>query len=181
MGNYIEDTDITTWPDGTTDTVKQRRIDLAEEMVEFLTGQFFYEKSFDIEVNGTGTRRLFLPFEAPIIGVTNLFFGETEIDSDNYDYDENSIYGPTFYRGRNNIRVVGTYGYSSCPKVIVEACIKIVDSENDPQLYQKYFFESESMGREYSYKRADDGGLKSGIPEVDLLIQNFLSRRPIVL
>jgi hypothetical protein len=179
-GNYITETEITTWPTEMEEEEKQRRIDLAEEMVENITGQVFYAKTFSITLNGNNLRRLFLPFAFPILSVTLLKVGTREISSADYDFDENSIYGPYFPRGRANITIEGTYGSASTPKGITQIVRKIVDSENDPVLYQKYFYKSEHSG-EYSYTRDDKGELLTGLLEVDLMLKQYQKRRPILL
>jgi hypothetical protein len=133
-------------------------------------------------MNGNDRRRLFLPFSIPIISITSLTISGREIPAVDYEHDENSIWGVHFIRGTANVEIEGTYGVVPCPSIIKQICIMLVGNENDPDLYQKYFFKSEKSG-EYSYTRGDDGALWTGIPEVDSLFQLWRSfgRRPIIL
>jgi len=190
-GNYIVDDDIDNFPDDVTKAERQAIIDGVEQLVERITKDYFYEKAFDIKLNGNGKKRIYLSIRQKILSVTAVYVNDVLLADTEWDYDEDSVFAspdalfidPTeleerqklFSRGHNNIRVVGTLGWTACPLQIKQACIILVRAENDDELYETYHFKSERLG-EYSYSR--DGKNYTGIPEVDSKIDRYMNRRP---
>lgn len=191
MSNYISISDIDNWPDGMTESEKQEVIDGVEQTVERITKDYFYAKSFDMKFNGNGRNRLYLPIKQKILSVTAVYIDEIELQSTEWDYDENSIFASIssteidpieladneklFPRGHNNINIVGTLGWSACPFYVKKACIMLVKFDNDDTLYETYRFQSERLG-EYSY--TNNGKCYTGIVEVDEYLNRYVNRRP---
>lgn len=191
MSNYISISDIDNWPDGMSESGKQEVIDGVEQVVERITKDYFYAKSFNMKLNGNHRNRLYLPIRQKILSVTSVLINEIELQSTEWDYDENSIFASLssteidpielaendklFPRGHNNINIIGTLGRSACPYQIKKACIMLVKFDNDDTLYEAYRFKSERLG-EYSYTR--DGKSYTGIAEVDEYLNRFMNRRP---
>lgn len=84
-----------------------------------------------------------------------------------------------FPRGYNNIRVVGTMGWAVTPEPIKQACVIIAKWENDPTLYNT-LMKSEKIG-DYSYTTAAGFQYITGIVEADLLLQNYVNSRPVIM
>ena len=59
-GNYIAGTDIDNWPSGTSSATKKEIVDRAEQLIEAITQDYFYTKTFAIYLNGNGKDKLFL-------------------------------------------------------------------------------------------------------------------------
>ena len=190
-GNYIVDDDIDNFPDDITKEERQAIIDGVEHLVERITKDYFYAKAFDTKLNGNGKKRIYLSIEQEILSVTGVYVNEVELADTEWDYDEDSVFAsinPTeidplaiaerinlFPRGHNNIRIVGTLGWTACPYLIKKACIILARAENDETLYEKAHFKSERLG-EYSYTR--DGKNYTGISEVDSILDRYINRRP---
>jgi len=87
--------------------------------------------------------------------------------------------GALFPRGYSNVRVVGTYGWATTPEAVKQAAVIFCEAENDPTLYPKTF-KSEKIG-DYSYTKADEFKWVTGIYNADLLLQNYVSRRMVVV
>ena len=91
MGNYINPSDIDNWPSGTSDAEKLAAIANAEQLVEKITQTVFYEQSFDIELNGNGKNRLFLPITSNILTVSRVWVFGTELPTSWIKYGHSSI------------------------------------------------------------------------------------------
>lgn len=190
MGNYITTSDIDNWPDGMSEENKQEIIDGVEHMVERITKDYFYAKEFDMKLNGNNRNRIYLPIRQKILSVTAVYVNEIELSSTEWNYDENSVFASNnsiessikgsilFPKGYNNIRVIGTLGWSHCPYSIKKACIILVKYENDNTLYDTYRFKSERLG-EYSYTK--DGKSYTGITEVDEYLNKYINKYPNIL
>ena len=203
-GNYVDESDIDSWGDEVSDEEKQAIIDRAEQKIERLTKDFFYAKTFAKYFSGNGKDRLFLGFTADIISVTEILVAGTELDTSWWTFDENSVYldpeavsggigdlaelhlrlkteKVLFPRGMNNIKVTGTYGWSTCPAAIKLATVMLCKAEMDDSLYTRYGdFKSERLG-DYSYTRGDDKRtVSSGILEVDNQLKEYTRRKPIM-
>jgi len=206
MGNYVVDSDISSWPSGCDADCKSKIIDFAEQLIEKITGTHFYEKAFDIKVNGNNKNRIFLPLHANIISVSAVYVCGYELDPTWYGFDESSVYldlcksgvalseyyyvltqeteEGLFPRGYNNIRIVGTYGYSTVPEPIKKAVIYLIDAINDGSFSAAGMFESEKIG-DYSYKIGIEGyskkGIYTGIPKVDVILRAYMKQKKPVL
>lgn len=132
IGNYIDEDDVTNWADGATEAEKQEVIDRIEEWVEKLTGDYFYEKKFDIFLDGNGENRLFLGLVPDILSVTTIEIAGVELSSAYWTWDKISVYldpggvsleaelrwllkqyetRGLFPRGDNYIHIKGTMGW----------------------------------------------------------------------
>lgn len=60
VGNYIVGSDINNWPDGMSSAAKQEIVDRAEQLIEKITRDYFYAKTFEIYQDGNGKGKLFL-------------------------------------------------------------------------------------------------------------------------
>lgn len=185
-GNYIDESLVDNWPDGATEIQKQEVIDRIEELVERITGDYFYAKSFDIKLNGNGKNRIFPSLRQDILSVTYVYVNEIELSSSIWDYDENSVFfsvdafetNGVFPIGKNNIRIKGTLGWLICPKNIKQACVILCRYDNDPTLYTKYGFKSEKIG-DWTYDRGTER-YHTGVLQTDRLIRPYIKRKPMV-
>lgn len=207
-GDYISDTNVSNWPSGTLDADKEAVIKKVEQIIDKVCHTHFGPEGFDIELNGNGKNRLFIPLQSNIISVSNVYISCIELDPCWYTWDANSIYldpcvsGSSvgswaelayrlgeaaergiFPRGYNNIRVVGTCGEAEVPEAIKQAAIILAESENDPTLY-KYAgpFKSEKIG-DYSYTKSDAEIEErlTGILEADRFLRHYVKRKPIIM
>ena len=133
-GCYLTAAMVDNWPAGISEAEQQAIIDKVEQWIDKVTETTWCEAPFDIELNGNGKNRLFIPIETDILTVTALYIDCIELDPSVYTWDVNSVYlvpcasgagalSPELYyklaeamergifvRGYNNIRVVGTLG-----------------------------------------------------------------------
>jgi len=82
----------------------------------------------------------------------------------------------------SNIKVTGTYGWSSTPPAIKQAAIILASSENDSTLYPGYSstLKSEKIG-DYAYTLADiDMKSSTGIESADKLLRNYIRKKPML-
>lgn len=206
MGNYINPSDIDSWPSGCDATCQADAIAFVEQLVDKILGRPFYAKAFDLEINGHGKNRIFPPLHAPILTVTTVYVCGIELDSSWYDYDDDSIYldlchsgvalsekyyylteaepEGIFPRGYNNIRIIGTYGSSPTPQPIIEAVKTLTDAVNAGTFGGIGMYKSEKMGR-YSYTLGatgyDKSGVYTGIPKVDMILRHYRKQRKTVI
>lgn len=120
---------------------------LAEERIEILTGDWFYAKTLDIRLDGSGQATLFLHprIPAPVVALTAV--EEVDVDGttvlnpfvENQDYVAaahylevpmsdgrvRSMFGRegAWPKGTRNIRIRGSFGRSAVPKAIKRAAI----------------------------------------------------------
>ncbi|MHA1290900.1 MAG: hypothetical protein ACTSPB_26240 [Candidatus Thorarchaeota archaeon] len=206
MGNYVDASDISSWPSGCDTDCKNKIIDFAEQLIEKITGTHFYEKAFNIEINGNNKNRIFPPLHANILSVSAIYVCGYELDPTWYGFDESSVYldlcksgvalseyyyvlsqeaeEGIFPRGYNNIRIVGTYGYSIVPEPIKKAASYLIDAINEGSFSTVGMFESEKIG-DYSYKIGIEGyskkGIYTGIPKVDIILRAYMKqKKPII-
>ena len=84
-----------------------------------------------------------------------------------------------FPDGVSNIKVTGTYGWTTCPAAIKQAVVMLCRNRNDPTLYTVYGgFSSEKLG-DYSYT-INKKKLVSGIEEVDKLLEGYIRKKPMM-
>jgi hypothetical protein len=183
---------------GSSETERQEAINRAEQLIEKLTKDFFYAKSFEEYFDGSGSNKLFLNYYPDILSITEVLIYEVELDSSWYTHDKDTIYlDPSsgggdevpellyrlgqkevlFPKDDGNIKVTGTYGWSSCPPAIKRATIILVNYENDPTLYEAYNdFSAEKLG-DHSINLGTRKFL-TGIAEADNLIRPFIRKKP---
>jgi len=206
MGNYIDPSDIDSWPSGCDAGCKESTIKFAEQLIEKITGTYFYEKSFDIYINGNGKNRIFPPLHANILSISAVYVCGYELDPTWYGFDKSSVYldlcqsgvvlseyyyilsqeadEGIFPRGYDNIRIVGTYGYSTVPEPIKKAVGYLIDAINEGSFAAVGMYESEKIG-DYSYKIGIEGyskkGIYTGIPKVDVILRAYMKqKKPII-
>jgi len=207
MGNYVDASDISSWPSGCDTACKEKTINFAEQLIEKITGTHFYSKDFDIEINGNNKNRIFPPLHANILSVSAVYVCGYELDPTWYGFDESSVYldlcksgvalseyyyvlsqeaeEGLFPRGYNNIRIVGTFGYSAVPEPIKKAVGYLIDAVNEGSFAAVGLYESEKIG-DYSYKIGIDGyskkGVYTGVPKVDVILRTYMKqKKPIIL
>lgn len=191
--------------EGSSESDRQEIIDRAEALIERITRDCFYAKSFAVYRDGNDKDRLFLGFTPDILSVTEILISGVELTSSWWTYDKNSVYldpeavtaeegdmaelhlrlkyrRRLFPQGMGNIKITGTYGWSSCPGAIKKAAIILCEAENNPALYPAYGggLKSEKIG-DYSYTLADiDTVTSTGIDKVDKLLKNYIRKKPML-
>ena len=125
IGNYVHEDDIDNWPESYADPEQQEVIDRIEELVEKITGDYFYPKDFDIYLDGNGKSRIFLSFKPNILSISSIEVSGVSLGTSWYTHDEDSVYLDSelpsngvlevetvlFPKGRGNIHIVGTKGW----------------------------------------------------------------------
>ena len=210
MGNYIDKSEIDTWPSGTTDAEKDALIARIELQIEKWAETFFYEKALDFRLNGNNKNRLFIPLDADITSITNIELCGIDLPSSWIDFDESSVflnlctsgayesdfaeltyrltqYGDIgiFPRGYNNIRVQGTYGNTELLPIAKEAARILITHANEQGLANPtypYLFKTEKIGDySYGYGGTGYGNVYSGIREADTLIELLIRDMPTLM
>ncbi len=201
-GNYIGYSDIDNWASGALDTQKLVIINRVEDLIEQITKDYFYAKAFIIYINGNGKDNLSLGLIPDIISVSEVKLFGVVLSTNWYTYDVNSIYldpealsgaaddlaelhlrikykAGLFPKGKGNIKITGTYGWTTLPAAIKQAVIILCRFENDETLYSRYDdFATERLG-DHSYSRGDKQYL-SGVLEADRLLKNYIRRKPVM-
>jgi len=183
---------------GSSETERQEVIDIVEHLIESVTKDYFYEKDFVIYRDGNGKDKLYLGLTANILSVSEVLLFGVELSSSWYTFDDDSIYldpdaatgdelpelllrmryeTNLFPKGTGNVKVTGTYGWSSCPAAIKRAAVILCRYENDETLYTKYDdFVSEKLG-DMTQNRGDKKYL-TGIQEADRILRNYIRKKP---
>lgn len=91
-GNYIVESDIDNFPSGYTEAQKQSRIDIIENMIEQITKDYFYAKTFTQVLDGNGKNRLFLGFIPDVLSITEIQISGVVMSSSLYAFDEDSVF-----------------------------------------------------------------------------------------
>lgn len=190
--------DVTNFPDTYDADDKREAVDLEEEKIEKLTKDFFYSAAFDIKMNGNGKSKLFLNFQPDILTVTAVYVWEITIDSVLWTYDTRSVFldldsagggwadfrallkewgeNVLFPRGMKNVRIVGTRGWSSCPREIRQAASMMVMDRFDETLYDHWREGQFGIGGDVSYNNPKR--ILTGIMAVDRILDRNTRRRP---
>lgn len=189
---------------GSSEADRQEIINRAEQLIEIITRDYFYSKAFVIYRDGNGKDRLFLGLTPDILTVTEIKLSGVELSTAWWTNDTDSVYldpeavtdddypelllrlkhsRSIFPRGRGNVKITGTYGWTSCPPAIKQAAIILCRYENDSTLYTMHDsnLKSEKLG-DYSYTLADGafGKDTTGIESVDRLLKNYIRKKPIL-
>lgn len=201
-GNYIVDSDIDNWADGISVAVRLATIQRAEALIEKVTKDYFYAKAFAIYKDGNGKDRLFLGLVPDILSVTEIKISGIALSTSWWTYDVNSVFldpeavagdvdgrvelhlrlkheYALFPKGMGNIKLTGTYGWSTCPAAIKQAAIILCRYDNDSTLYTDYDDVVSDKLADGSYSRGDKRFL-TGIHEADNLIRNYIRRKPML-
>lgn len=185
---------------GSSEIERQEVIDRAEQMIEEITRDYFYSKSFVLYFDGNGKDKLFLGLTPDILTVTEIKISGVVLTTAWWTYDKNSVYldpeattgdeyaelllrlkyeRKLFPRGNSNIKITGTYGWTSCPVAIKRAAIILCRYENDETLYTKYDdLESDKLG-DMTQNRGSKKFL-TGVHEADRLIRNYIRKKPVL-
>ncbi len=186
--------------DGSSTTERQETIDAAETLIEQTTHDYFYSKAFVEYFNGNGKNRLSLGLIPTILTVTEILLSGVELISSWYTNNDNAVYldpettggadtAESYYRssrkkgmfprGNGNIKITGTFGWSSCPIAIKKAAIVLCRFENDNTLYTSYDdLSSEKIG-EQQWVRGVAKKYLTGIQEADRLIHKYIRNKPV--
>lgn len=192
--------DVTNWPAEYETIQKKQLVSDKEEEIERITKDFFYTKAFDLKLDGNGKDRIFLQLFKDILSVSALYVYGIEIDSTLYTFDAHSVFLDTttvigswvewrilkkeletevlFPAGDRNVRIVGTYGWSSCPRDI-RSCAKILIEDGfDESLYDHWRAGSFSIGGDYSY--TNPSRVYTGIMKADRILERYRRKRPLL-
>lgn len=191
---------------GESETDRQEVINRAEQLIERITKDYFYPKAFVVYRDGNNKDRLFVGLVPDMLSVSEIKISGVELTSSWWTYDVDSIYlNPEaetlsagdmaelhlrlkyerrlFPQGMGNIKITGTYGWSSCPAAIKRAAIILCQYENDNTLYSAYSgsLKSEKLG-DYSYTLSDKVSPResTGVSEADNLIRNYIRKKPML-
>ncbi len=185
---------------GSSTDERQEVIDRAEQLVEQVTQDHFYSLAFVKYFNGNGKDKLFLGFIPDILTVTEILLSGITLNTSWWTYNDDSVYldpeaatgddlpelllrlkysRRIFPRGMGNVKITGTYGWSSCPVAIKRAAIILCKLENDETLYTRYDdLDSDKLGDQQSVR----GGSKkylTGLQEADRLVRNYIRNKPV--
>ena len=84
-----------------------------------------------------------------------------------------------FSKGNSNIKITGTYGWTTCPPAIKQAAIILCRYENDETLYTKYEDVESDKLDDASYSRGSKRFM-TGLHEADRLIRNYKRLKPML-
>jgi len=187
---------------GSSEAERQEIIDRAEQLIENITRDYFYEKAFAIYCNGNGNDKLFLKLIPHILSVTEILIVGIELATTWWTYNIDSVYldpealpgggesvelllrmkrkEKLFPEGMGNIKVTGTYGWSACPVAIKQTAIILCRFENDETLYTKYDdLVSDKLG-DMTQNRGSDKKFLTGLMEADRLIREYIRKSPMM-
>lgn len=91
-GNYITDSDIDNWASGASDAVKLKIIQRAETLIEQVTKDYFYAKSFTAVLDGNAKSRLSLGLVPDILSVTEILLSRVSLSTSLFAFDKNSVF-----------------------------------------------------------------------------------------
>lgn len=91
-GNYVVEADISNFPSEYSTAQKQDVIDRCEDLVEHITKDYFYTKSFSITVDGNGKNKIFPSFVPDILSITSIKLSDVTLDDDLYAFDKDCIF-----------------------------------------------------------------------------------------
>ena len=199
-GNYIDNTDVDNWDSGATAAEMLATIQRAEQLIEKITKDYFYAKAFVIYRDGQGTDYLNLKLYPDVITVTEVLLHGIELNSSWWTYDVWSVYldpesatggiddpelllrlkgaKGIFSKGTNNIKITGTYGWTTTPPAIIQAAVILCRYENDGTLYTAY---DDVVSDKLDDAMITRGTKKflTGVQEADRLIRNYIRKKPI--
>lgn len=189
---------------GSSESDRQEVIDRSEQLIERITRDYFYSKAFIMYFDGNGKDRFFLGLVPDILTITEILLSGIELDSSWWTYNTESVYldpevatgddlpelllrlkyrRSIFPRGMGNLKITGTYGWSTCPAAIKQATIMLCRYENDYTLYESYDtnLKSEKLG-DHSYTLAENISVNdtTGVTIVDARIRNYIRKKPIM-
>lgn len=186
---------------GSSESDREETIDRAEQLIEKITRDYFYSKAFVKYFDGNANDRLFLGLTPDILTVTEIKISGVVLSTSWWTYDTDSVYldpeastgddlpelllrlkykRKIFPRGMGNIKITGTYGWSSCPVAIKQATIILCRYENDETLYTKYDdLISDKLG-DATQNRGADKKFLTGLMEADRQIRYYIRNKPVL-
>ncbi|KKM92275.1 hypothetical protein LCGC14_1220060 [marine sediment metagenome] len=191
--------------EGQTEYDRQQIINRVEDLINKITGDYFVSTAFVIYRNGNDNDFLDLGLKPDILTVTEIKISGVELTSSWWTYNTEAVYldpeavtseegdmaelhlrlkykRRLFPRGNGNIKITGTYGWSSIPSRVHQAAIILCKANNDPALYPDFDsrLKSEKLG-DYSYTLSE-GTTKysTGIDEVDDLLREYIRKKPML-
>jgi len=191
-GHLIVNTDISNWVGTETDAQQGAIIDRAEDVIEKVCQDKFYQDDLDIYLDGNSKNRIFVSEMSKIIEIDAVYISGVELDSTYYEHDDHSVYISNnatnlpelnhilkmnqclFPEGTNNIRITGHIGTATAPPMVKRAAIILAEYELDNSLYTHYISGPESMG---SYSVSHKRDVLTGILEADELLDHYVNRR----
>lgn len=90
--NYIGVSDVDNWPDDATGPEKLAIINFIEDLIERITKDYFYAKSFSITMDGNGKNKIFPSFMPDILSITSIKLSEITLNSSFYAFDTDCIF-----------------------------------------------------------------------------------------
>ena len=187
--------------DGSSTAERQAVINRAEQLIEKLTKDYFYSKAFVVYRDGNGCDWLPLGLQPDILTVTEITVYGIVLETTWYTNDVNDVYldpesatggiddaelllrmghkQGLFSKGLSNIKITGTYGWTTCPPAISQAAVILCRYENDETLYTKYEDVESDKLDDASYSRGSKRFM-TGIHEADNLIRNYKRLKPIL-
>lgn len=191
--------------EGQSEYDRQQLINRVEELINKLTNDYFVSTAFVVYRNGNDKDYLDLGFNPDVLTVTEIKISGIVLTTDWWTYNSEAVYlNPEsvtgdaddlaelhlrlryernlFPKGIGNIKITGTYGWSSIPARVKQAAVLLCKAENDSTLYSSYDsrLKSEKLG-DYSYTLADSSGRYStGIDEIDDLLKEYIRKKPIM-
>ena len=83
-GKYIIPSDVDNWEDDTTQTEMQEIIDRVEEIIEDITGDIFYVKTFHKFLDGNGKEQIFPFLSSNILSINKMVIADIEVDKTDF-------------------------------------------------------------------------------------------------
>lgn len=112
MSNYVEISDIDNFPAGYTEALKQNNIDVVESIIERVTKDVFYAKSFDVVLNGNGKNEINLRLHPNILSITEVRLSDVLLEPSLYSFDKYSVFRAALAvaqcKAINSITLAGT-------------------------------------------------------------------------
>lgn len=190
MGNYITAEDIPAAVQGSlTDEAVNAIIARIEERIERVCGDFFYEKSITLKLDGNGKPTLPFGIKQRLLSISAVSISEVSYALSDFTYDDWSIHfgsatsfeakfyetdvGATFPAGFKNIEITCKIGWSETPEDIKRAAIVLTEAEIDPTLHPRVDFEAARVG-DISYSGAK---ILTGVTDADALLRAYVNKR----
>lgn len=182
--------------EGSSESDRQEIIDRVESLIESITKDYYYAKTFSVYLDGNGKSRLFLGFTAKILSITKIEISGIELPSSYYTNDDWSVYRDPdaaddlaeyhlmikyedvlFPTGKGNILVTGTIGHATCPPAIKHAAIILCRNINDSTLYQNYSpeYTREKIAEDYDNEKTTR--FITGVVEADTILMPYIKKK----
>lgn len=94
-GHYLVDTDVDNWVAEESDANKLMVIQAAEELIEKITKDYFYAKTFTLVMDGNGRDRLFLGLRPNILSITQIKLSGVVLNANLYGFSNYAVFRAT--------------------------------------------------------------------------------------